>query len=121
MHLSDRIALQIGSSNRIIKDIPKGVQTALLDNAGVISKQASKYSTVRKAIVLCDYRKSRTIMFWNVIVLDFRPWRGEKKIMMTKRRKLPCQVLFLFRVWQTAIWQPADSQVAPDRSILSVA
>ncbi len=79
MHLSDRIALQIGSSNRIIKDIPKGVQTALLDNAGVISKQASKYSTVRKAIVLCDYRKSRTIMFWNMIVLDFPALARGKK------------------------------------------
>ncbi|KAJ3566408.1 hypothetical protein NP233_g7031 [Leucocoprinus birnbaumii] len=53
------------TAQQIINDIPPGVQTALVDNAGIISKQASKYSSQCGLIVLCNYQ--------NMIVLDFTP------------------------------------------------
>jgi hypothetical protein len=44
------------------------VQTALVDNAGVISQQASKYSSQCGLVVLCNYQ--------DMIVLDFTPGPG---------------------------------------------
>ena len=44
------------------------MQTALVDNAGVISKQASKYSSQCGLVVLCNYQ--------DIIVLDFTPGQG---------------------------------------------
>jgi hypothetical protein len=44
------------------------VQTALVDNAGIISKQAGKYSAQCGLVVVCNYQ--------NMIVLDFTPGQG---------------------------------------------
>ena len=44
------------------------MRTALVDNAGVISQQASKYSSQCGLVVLCNYQ--------NMIVLDFTPGQG---------------------------------------------
>ena len=44
------------------------MQTVLVDNAAIISKQASKYSTQCGLIMLCNYQK--------MIVLDFTPSPG---------------------------------------------
>jgi hypothetical protein len=44
------------------------VKTALVDNAGVISQQASKYSSQCGLVVLCNYQA--------MIVLDFTPGPG---------------------------------------------
>ncbi|OBZ78922.1 hypothetical protein A0H81_01334 [Grifola frondosa] len=53
------------TAEQIIKSIPKGVQTALVDNAGILSKQASKYSSRCGLVLLCNYQ--------DMIVLDFSP------------------------------------------------
>ena len=53
------------SAQQIISSIPPGVQTALVDNAGLISKQASKYSSQCGLVVLCNYQ--------DMIILDFTP------------------------------------------------
>ncbi|KAK0450282.1 uncharacterized protein EV420DRAFT_745836 [Desarmillaria tabescens] len=53
------------TAQQIINSIPAGVQTALRDNAAIISKQASKYSSQCGLVVLCNYQ--------NMIVLDFTP------------------------------------------------
>ncbi len=56
------------TAQQVIDSIPHGVQTALVDNAAIISKQASKYSTQCGLVVLCNYQK--------MIVLDFTPGPG---------------------------------------------
>ena len=53
------------SAQQIISSIRPGVQTALVDNAGLISKQASKYSSQCGLVVLCNYQ--------DMIILDFTP------------------------------------------------
>jgi len=53
------------TAQQVIDSIPHGVQTALLDNAAIISKQASKYSAQCGLIIVCNYQ--------NIIVLDFTP------------------------------------------------
>src|SRR5258708_39768326 len=56
------------TAQQVIDSIPHGMQTALVDNAAIISKQASKYSTQCGLIMLCNYQK--------MIVLDFTPGPG---------------------------------------------
>ena len=56
------------TAQQIINNIPRGVHTALVDNAGVISKQAGKYSSQCGLVVLCNYQ--------DMIVLDFTPGQG---------------------------------------------
>jgi len=56
------------TAQQIINNIPRGVQTALVDNAGVTSKQASKYSSQCGLVILCNYQ--------DMIVLDFTPGAG---------------------------------------------
>jgi hypothetical protein len=56
------------TAQQIVNNIPRGVRTALVDNAGVISQQASKYSSQCGLVVLCNYQ--------NMIVLDFTPGPG---------------------------------------------
>ncbi|OBZ79751.1 hypothetical protein A0H81_01324 [Grifola frondosa] len=53
------------TAKEIIDNIKQGDLTALKDNAAIISKQGSKYSSQCGLIVLCDYQ--------NMIVLDFTP------------------------------------------------
>ncbi|KIM70077.1 hypothetical protein SCLCIDRAFT_504019 [Scleroderma citrinum Foug A] len=52
-------------AKEIILSIPTHRETALLDNAAVISKQASKYSELCALIALCNYQ--------DMIILDFTP------------------------------------------------
>ncbi|KAK0200005.1 hypothetical protein DFS33DRAFT_212261 [Desarmillaria ectypa] len=59
------------TAQQIVNDIPRGAQTALRDNAGIISKQASKYSSQCGLVVLCNYQ--------NMIVLDFTPGQNNAR------------------------------------------
>jgi len=56
------------TAQQVINNIPPNTQTALVDNAAIISKQAKKYSTQCGLIVLCNYQ--------DMIVLDFKPGPG---------------------------------------------
>lgn len=56
------------TAQQIVNSIPRRVRTALVNNAGVISQQASKYSSQCGLVVLCNYQ--------NMIVLDFTPGPG---------------------------------------------
>ena len=58
------------TAKNIIDSIPTGVQTALVNNAPVLSKQSGKYSSRCGLVVLCNHQ--------NMIVLDFTPGQGNR-------------------------------------------
>ena len=64
----DALVTPTRTAQQVIDSIPNGVQTALKDNAGVISKQASKYSSQCGLVLLCNYQ--------DIVVLDFTPGPG---------------------------------------------
>jgi hypothetical protein len=59
------------TADKIIKDIPPRGKSALLDNAGTIAQQGSKYSTLCGLVVVCNYQ--------NMIVLEFTTGPGNTK------------------------------------------
>ena len=58
-------------AEKIIADIPPHSETALLDNAARLSKQANKYSQYCGLVLLCNYQ--------NMIALDFTPGRRNER------------------------------------------
>ena len=59
------------SAQDILNNIPRDVQTALVDNASRLSKQAAKYSLDCGLVLLCNYQ--------NMIALDLTTGPGNTK------------------------------------------